>query len=359
MNQLILSSFLILICFSGWSKKLLHPDEGELLCFEFTNVDCGQMYSFDDTIVGFPFKNCSGHDLTYKQITCNNKHQEQVFLPYFFKRDSSILAGEIDTLFFKKKTFYKTRDDLLDVSFTISFNEYPVRQHLNIFVDFIPNFGSLAVSPIQLPIAERGDTVIFKAVVVNNGKSPVTLKATKTWASHFEKQIIVLSKSPIVVPENGAVEIEFMLFTDRLLNEYSAIYRFDSNEDTRQYQRVAIPYSGQLISYGFPSIKFDTLVQTKFINQRDACNFEFWFENNGDEPLIISQCKTSCGCLVASWPHEPIMPGERDVIKIKYDSNRIGPINKSCTVQTNARDQAIVLRVKGNVKMLDPLPTSP
>ena len=354
----------LLICISslllnfGYSKTNLHPDEGELLCFEFTTVDCGKMYSYDDTIVAFPFKNCSGHDLSYKQITCNNAYQEQVFSPYFFQRDSIILDGEMDTLFFKKKKFYRTRAELLDVSFTVSFHEFPIRQHLNIFVDFVANYGNLEVSEVKLPTVERGDTVKFKAMVVNKGESPVTLKATDTWARHYEKQIIVLSKNPIVIPANGSKEIEFMLFTDRLLVEYSDRYWFESNEDNRDYQRVLIPYAGKLISHGFPSIKFDTLVQTKHITQREACNFEFWFENNGDEPLIISQCKTSCGCLVASWPQEPILPGERNVIKIKYDSNRIGPINKSCTVQTNASEKPIVLRVKGNVKPLNPTPIS-
>jgi hypothetical protein len=62
-------------------------------------------------------------------------------------------------------------------------------------------------------------------------------------------------------------------------------------------------------------------------------------------------CKGSCGCIVPSWSKEPLSPGERDVIKVKYDTNRIGPINKSVTVHTNASETPIVLRVKGMVEI--------
>ncbi len=37
------------------------------------------------------------------------------------------------------------------------------------------------------------------------------------------------------------------------------------------------------------------------------CTFEF--KNTGNEPLIISNAKGSCGCTVPTWPKEPIAPG--------------------------------------------------
>jgi hypothetical protein len=67
--------------------------------------------------------------------------------------------------------------------------------------------------------------------------------------------------------------------------------------------------------------------------------------------LIIVQARTSCGCLVASWPKEPILAGERNVIRIKYDSKRLGPINKSCTVTSNAPEPITILRVKGHISL--------
>ncbi len=76
---------------------------------------------------------------------------------------------------------------------------------------------------------------------------------------------------------------------------------------------------------------------------------EFKFTNSGKSPLIISNARGSCGCTVPTWPKEPIKPGESGVIKVKYDTSRPGPINKSVTITSNAKTPTKVLRIKGNV----------
>jgi len=77
---------------------------------------------------------------------------------------------------------------------------------------------------------------------------------------------------------------------------------------------------------------------------------EFTFTNTGNEPLVISNAKGSCGCTVPSWPKEPIAPGATGTIKVKYDTKRVGIIGKSVTLQSNAiNDPAKTIRIKGNV----------
>lgn len=75
----------------------------------------------------------------------------------------------------------------------------------------------------------------------------------------------------------------------------------------------------------------------------------FKFTNTGSAPLIISNAKGSCGCTVPTWPKKPINPGQQGEIKVKYATNRIGPINKAVTVTSNASTPSKVLRIKGNV----------
>lgn len=77
---------------------------------------------------------------------------------------------------------------------------------------------------------------------------------------------------------------------------------------------------------------------------------EFKFTNNGKEPLVITNCQGSCGCTVPQCPKEPILPGKSSVIKVKYDTNRIGGIYKTVTVNSNAKSGNIVLTIKGNVE---------
>jgi hypothetical protein len=79
-----------------------------------------------------------------------------------------------------------------------------------------------------------------------------------------------------------------------------------------------------------------------------TCTFEF--KNTGNAPLIISNAKGSCGCTVPDWPKEPIAPGAKASIKVKYDTKRPGPINKSVTISSNAVDEpSKIIRIKGNV----------
>lgn len=84
---------------------------------------------------------------------------------------------------------------------------------------------------------------------------------------------------------------------------------------------------------------------------------EFVFTNTGKEPLIISNCKGSCGCTVPKCPTEPIAPGATGKIKVRYDTNRIGTFSKSVTVVSNAKTSPKVVRIKGTVKQPPPAPT--
>ncbi len=76
---------------------------------------------------------------------------------------------------------------------------------------------------------------------------------------------------------------------------------------------------------------------------------EFKFKNTGVEPLILSNVTSSCGCTVPEWPREPILKGKSASIKVKYDSNHIGPINKTITVVSNGKESTIQLRIIGSV----------
>jgi hypothetical protein len=78
------------------------------------------------------------------------------------------------------------------------------------------------------------------------------------------------------------------------------------------------------------------------------CTFEF--TNKGAEPLILADVKGSCSCTVPQWPKEPIAPGAKGVITVKYNTNNAGPINKSITITSNAINEPVkVVRIKGNV----------
>jgi len=86
---------------------------------------------------------------------------------------------------------------------------------------------------------------------------------------------------------------------------------------------------------------------------------EFVFTNNGTEPLIIKNAQGSCGCTVPTWPKEPIAPGAKGVIGVKYDTARGGQaFTKTVTLTTNAANPSTTLTIKGNV-LADPNAAKP
>lgn len=99
-----------------------------------------------------------------------------------------------------------------------------------------------------------------------------------------------------------------------------------------------------------PVVEFDKLVHDYgTMEQYGNGKCEFKFTNTGKEPLILSNVRSSCGCTVPEWPRQPILPGKSDVIKVKYDTKRVGMINKSVHVYSNAKKSPISLKIKGKI----------
>ncbi len=73
------------------------------------------------------------------------------------------------------------------------------------------------------------------------------------------------------------------------------------------------------------------------IYQGDKVEHIFKFENTGNEPLIITNVQTTCGCTAPNWPRDPIAPGQASEIKVAFNSaGKIGRQNKVITVVSNA-----------------------
>lgn len=114
-----------------------------------------------------------------------------------------------------------------------------------------------------------------------------------------------------------------------------------------------IPIHGSRVSFDHELHDFDTIP----FGGNGHC--EFILTNVGDEPLIISNFNSSCGCLVPKYDPAPILPGKTSVLKAHYDTRRPGPFRKSLTLTSNAVDRPVlVLGVKG-VVLPDPTPAPP
>ncbi len=76
----------------------------------------------------------------------------------------------------------------------------------------------------------------------------------------------------------------------------------------------------------------------------------FTFTNTGKKPLLISGVTTSCGCTVADYPQEPMLPGEDGTLKVKFKSTgQTGYEEKSVSIQTNTARGTHLVYIKANI----------
>lgn len=80
---------------------------------------------------------------------------------------------------------------------------------------------------------------------------------------------------------------------------------------------------------------------------------KFEFKNVGTAPLIIQSASASCGCTTPEWPKEPILPGKKGTLTVRYNTQgRVGPFMKDVYIQSNAVSdkERYELHIKGTVK---------
>lgn len=86
------------------------------------------------------------------------------------------------------------------------------------------------------------------------------------------------------------------------------------------------------------------------VDEGEIVNHTFKFTNTGNEPLIISNAKGSCGCTVPKWPREPIAPGGTGEVAVEFNSKgKKGARTQKVTLTANTNPPQTFLTLKGNV----------
>ncbi len=75
----------------------------------------------------------------------------------------------------------------------------------------------------------------------------------------------------------------------------------------------------------------------------------FSFVNNSEAPLVITNIKTFCGCVDLTWTKEPVKPGGKGKVKVKFNADYAGTFSKTIKVFTNKNEKSIDLTIKGSV----------
>src|ERR1700733_8679675 len=75
----------------------------------------------------------------------------------------------------------------------------------------------------------------------------------------------------------------------------------------------------------------------------------FTFTNVGQDPLIITDVRPTCGCTIADFTKTPVKAGETGSIKITYNAAFAAPFTKTIVVTSNASTPVKNLIIVGEV----------
>ena len=87
------------------------------------------------------------------------------------------------------------------------------------------------------------------------------------------------------------------------------------------------------------------------IKKGDHKEHTYEITNTGKNPLIISQVKPGCGCTVPDYTKDPIMPGKKGKITLKfYSSNFDGLVNKQAEIYANVEKAPMVITFTADIQ---------
>ena len=87
------------------------------------------------------------------------------------------------------------------------------------------------------------------------------------------------------------------------------------------------------------------------IKKGDVVEHVYEVTNTGKNPLIISNVQPTCGCTVPDFTKDPILPGQKGKITLKFNSaNFDGVVHKAAQVYANVAKNPIELTFTADIQ---------
>ncbi|NIM36409.1 MAG: DUF1573 domain-containing protein [Hydrotalea flava] len=93
----------------------------------------------------------------------------------------------------------------------------------------------------------------------------------------------------------------------------------------------------QLDTTNYTTIQWqDTIIHLGHLFYGDTILINYSFKNTGNGPLYLTEVRPGCGCTVADYPRNAILPGNSGILQAKYTTEGFpGPVKKYITVKSN------------------------
>jgi|GEM_PF-122790 len=198
---------------------------------------------------------------------------------------------------------------------------------------------------------KAGEMVGLRFHFTNCGKEPLEIEKAEASAA------IVCRFPRKAVPPDSSSYVDVTFNTtgkngpqDKFANVYlresksCVVLRFHGNvlpgDAVAQVPVIAGPaVKGPRLTFEKSVHDFGTVVQGEIVR------YEYAFKNTGDEPLLIRNITTGCGCCVAEYPKEPIAPGKKGIVRVTLSTTgKIGQHHRAIHIESNDAPQLIHLR---------------
>ena len=74
------------------------------------------------------------------------------------------------------------------------------------------------------------------------------------------------------------------------------------------------------------------------------------FVNKSSESTIINKVKTTCGCTVADYPKDEILPGDTAIINFSFNpEGRLGKFEKAIKIYYGVNNELQIIKIKGRI----------
>jgi hypothetical protein len=99
------------------------------------------------------------------------------------------------------------------------------------------------------------------------------------------------------------------------------------------------------ITFDQPVFQFGSVTEGAIVKQ------SFTFTNTGKVPLLINDCRSTCGCTVPEWPKKAILPGETGSILVQFNTEgRKYDQDRPVTIIANTYPKSTLIRLQGFVE---------
>lgn len=194
---------------------------------------------------------------------------------------------------------------------------------------------------IDLGDIDEGIAVDIPFPFKNTGEKPLFISSCKGSGGFF------VPSWKDTIPVGGMDTLFAKFYTRNRKGEQKKNITCTSNTDPRN---TILKIKAYVTNYT-TKIKFDYYeFDAGEIEEGTTVEYEFPFTNTGEYPLVIRNCRSSCGCVVPYCPKEPIPVGGTGIFSAKFNTKgKKGVQHKNIMMDANIKPPIAVLKLKATI----------